>query len=268
MKKKNGFFSMLAIVVGLMLIFVFAGCNNNDDGGETTTTPSSTTTPASNTDISIFVNNPGEAWVSDSDGYIFHSDGTYEDITLIWTNFWDSHSTSTDKSYSRSGNTLIINWVYESWDGIASYSITYTFSISGDTLTLTNDAGNIITYKRQSVSLGFSPPLNHTPLTENNWLDHSSSSIYSFNVNEGTTYNIWALGKTKNMSRSSGVFYYENGNRVNYNMGARRNQTFTATSDGKVYILFYHTPGLDDTYQIVYSTNTNFNIGFPVWFNQ
>ena len=210
------------------------------------------------------VNKTGEAWVASIEGqrigYIFNSNGTFNVLFEIG-NMWEIEASGT---YSTSGSTLTISGGGETQ--------TLTYSVSGNSLTLTGSMGSVstsITLTKMSVNIGlFTPPSNHTPLIQGQWMNGNITTDngevwYSFSVTSGTTYRIWVDDSYDNYASSfTGDImirgYYSNGTQI-WQDGSQDDiwdtpASFTANSSGTVYIRA--TPYETGTFAIVYSTGS------------
>jgi len=143
----KNFFKLLGLIAMVAVIgFSMASCNNGSGGSSTGGSVTGGNTGGTNGGTggtgggsSSIVNNNGEAWLQSPEfetGYIFKSDGTYEAILDLELN--------DPGTYTISGNQL-------SLDGEPSM----TFSVSGDTLTLTINGFTAEPFKRKPVSIGW-----------------------------------------------------------------------------------------------------------------
>jgi len=136
---------------------------------------------------------------------------------------------------------------------------------------MTATSGNVsqtASFTKTKVNVGiFTPPANHIPLTNNQWMNGSIGTYgdhvwYSFNVTAGTTYRIWWNdlydgdgSKTLDVLVSA----FNDGKIIfaNNDDGWYYPKEFTASSNGIVYLrvsaYYYDETG---TFAIVYSTGT------------
>jgi len=212
------------------------------------------------------VNSSGEAWVSIDEGmgYIFRSNGTFDAIYDDW-GIWEVEESG---KYSTKGNKVTLTFQETP---SSSYSVTVTYSVSGNTLKITYSQSGYSethTFTKMKINVGvWNAPSNHTPLINGQWMDGNINSYgginwYTFTVTAGTTYYVWwndsydgDYNKTLDIMVSA---FENNGNRLfDYvDSGWSSPRSFTATVNGVVYL---RVAGYDDetgTFAIVYSTGS------------
>ena len=209
------------------------------------------------------INKDGEYWVSTGSspksGMGFKSDGTLiligEDFPGMWERADALPEISVVATYEiKNGNTLNITTqvTMTILEEPIETTTTGTFYMSndGNSMSFKVEGEPSVNFRRESVTFGvFTPPSNHTPLTQRQWKDGSISSagsgrLYSIPVTAGSTYGVWwksiwsgydstdpdAAEVTVRAYDSSGTKLFDD-----YTAWYDP-KTFTASSTGTVYI--------------------------------
>ena len=246
MKNMSKIFGIITLVVIIWISFFACDDGSNDEksGGN-------------------LVNASGEAWVAGNMGYIFKSNGTFDEIYNI-EGMWEVEDSGT---YKTNGKKLTLT--YHESDS-SHYSTTVQYSVSGNTGKITYTEGSYsetITLTRTKISIGvWNAPSNSVSLTNGQWVNGNINSYgsgvwYSFNISSGITYHVWWNdeydgdgSKTLDIEVSA---FHSNGTRIFYeDSGWNTPESFTASSNGTVFL---RVTGYDDgtgSFAIVYSTGS------------